>query len=483
MNLRLIQQQSQKLILSPQMRQFLRLLQLPLAQLLQTVETELSENPVLEEVTEQNERLGEVSPGSETEAPSPTKSDAQELRLGESFENLNKMEEALGDGVSDSRPSLSDPKDLQKNKDYQASLITRPEALSDFLLSQMRLLDLNDEGGKIAQEIIGNIDENGYLKASIEEMAQSLAVPVERIDKILAAIQEFDPPGVGARNLQEALLIQLRRKGPEAGLARTLVEQHLELLRKRDWAGLAKILQVDLGEIREAAQIISKLDPKPGRTFYVEEPTAVTPDALVEFDEEQDGKLKVTVNEGELPPLRISSYYRRLLRDPSLDEQAKNFIRIKIQSAMDFLTALRQRKSTLQEITETIVRIQREFFEKGFSHLRPLRLKDVASEIGVHESTISRAIQGKYISTPQGTIPYRSFFSAKLDTLTGEEESQKSAMERIRRLIQNEKPEAPYSDEDILKILKGEGVVIARRTVAKYRDLLKILPSHMRRRK
>jgi RNA polymerase sigma-54 factor len=261
------------------------------------------------------------------------------------------------------------------------------------------------------------------------------------------------------------------------------VSLHLPLLEKRDWGELARVLRVDLEEVKKAAEIIAHLEPKPGRTFYSEEPIAVTPDATVSFNEEGQEAYKIEIHDETVPELRINSYYRHLLRNKTTDEKTKVFIREKIQSAINFLRALKLRKSTLREITEEIVRVQSQFFDKGFSHLVPLRLKDIAHTLGIHESTVSRALQGKYIATPQGTIPYKSFFSTRLETLHGEAESQKSIMEKIKSLVEKEDSGNPLSDQAIVGVLNQEGILIARRTVAKYRDLLKILPSHLRRKK
>jgi len=475
---RMIQHQSQKLILSPQIRQYLKLLQMPVAELKQAVQAELSENPMLEEP---------VAPSPEETSPAPEEAASREgeataeLRLGESFERFRELDENFREGYQANQTSLEDPRSLQKWKNFQDSLITKPEALSDFLLWQIRFMDFTEKEKKIAIEIIGNINEEGYLKASLEEIQASSESSHGEVAEVLKEIQYLDPPGIGARDLREALSIQLKKKGPEAALALKIVSEHLALLEKRDWRQLAKILQVDIGAVKKAAQSITRLEPRPGRTFYVEEPIAVTPDATISFEDDQRHKLRIEVHDEHVPELRINVYYRRLLRDKSTDPKAKAFLRDKMVAAVNFLKALQLRKSTLRDMTEEIVKAQPDFFEKGFAHLRPLRLKDIASNLGVHESTVSRALHGKYISTPQGTIPYKSFFSTKLATTHGEVESQKSIMVKIQHMVNGENPKSPLSDQTIVGTLQGEGIQIARRTVAKYRDLLKILPSHLRR--
>lgn len=479
---RLIQQQTQKQILSPQIRQYLRLLQMPMMELSQAVETELTENPMLEEISSSSgEEESLISP-SPSDTP-PAENGTTELQLGEANEVLPSADDEVWTDYDYADLAGRDPKDMQKRRDYQESLLTKSEALSDFLLWQVRFLNLNESDKKIAEEIIGNINEEGYLQGTVEEIATICHTSQIEVEKILMLIQQFDPPGIGARSLQEALILQLKKKGAEGALALEIVSKHLSLLEKRDWQQISRILSVNEQEIKNAAQLISRLEPKPGRTFYSEEPIAITPDATISFGEEDEGKLKIEVHDESIPELRVNPYYRRLLRSKSTDEKAKVFLREKLQSAINFMKALTLRKSTLHEITEEIIKAQPEFFYKGFSHLQPLRLKDIAQNLGIHESTVSRAIQGKYISTPQGTIPYKSFFSTKLETTSGEAESQKSIMEKIRSLIDKEDAKTPLSDQEIMARLQQEGIVIARRTVAKYRELLKVLPSHLRRQK
>jgi len=475
---RLFQHQTQKLILSPQIRQYLRLLQLPLMDLAQAVESEMSENPLLEEKDAPSENEAD-----ETALNPADHRNSEELNVGESFERLSKWDDDHGENLNYQDLGWRASGEVQKEKDFQETLITREEALSEYLLWQSRFLGLSEDEAKIAEEIVGNIDEQGYLKSSVEEIAAACKADPAAVESILEKVQGLEPPGVGARNLQEALLLQLKRKELHDSLAATIVKSHLPLLEKRDWNQLAKTLNLDLAEIKKAAETIVRLEPRPGRSFYAAEPTAVTPDAVVRLNEEQDPPLTIEILQERIPQLRISAYYRKLLQDKTLDAKTKEFLKSKLQNAMDFLKAIGQRKSTLHEITLSIVKEQTEFFEKGFSHLKPLRLKDIAQNLNIHESTVSRAISGKYIQTPQGTIPYRSFFSSRVDTTSGEAESQRSIMAKIKKIISTEDPAKPLSDQEIVKILQKEGMVIARRTVAKYRDLLKVLPSHLRRQK
>lgn len=486
---RLSQNQSQKMVLSPQIRQYLKLLQLPLLELQQAVETEMAENPVLEEKIAPKPEAEEMSvDGTAEDAVPAEKSASEEIKLGDSFENFSEMDTDFQGLDTATDFGIPDRVSHQKQRDYQETLITQPELLWDFLTWQVRFLDLSEAEKKIAVEIIGAIDQDGYLQTPLEEIASSNGASAGEAEKILRSIQELDPPGVGARNLQESLLLQLKRKDPEgSALAVKIVSECLPLLERRDWQAIAKTVQADPEQIRHAEKMIAHLDPRPGRTFSGESSQTVIPDATISFTDEEDdngdGPLKIDIHEESVPELRINPYYRRLLRNPRTDEKTRAFIREKLQSALNFMRAIQLRKSTLREITEEIVKAQPDFLEKGFSHLRPLRLKDIASNIGIHESTVSRAISGKYISTPQGLIPYRSFFSSKLESTTGESESQKSMLEKVRHLVDGEDKANPLSDQDLVKMLQKEGTVIARRTVAKYRDLLKILPSHLRRKR
>jgi RNA polymerase sigma-54 factor len=285
-------------------------------------------------------------------------------------------------------------------------------------------------------------------------------------------------------NLKKSgLLLQLERKGPVTELAKKIVKEHLPLLEKKQWDQIAKLTEAPIEKIREAAHLIAHLDPKPGTTFYGEDSIAVTPDAAIYYDDAEEGKLNVEVTDEDIPELRVSSYYRKLAKDSKLDEASRKFLKDKIQAAIEFVKALGQRRSTLYQITEELVKAQWEFFDKGFSHLKPLRLKDISARLGIHESTVSRALQGKYVSTPRGTLPYKSFFSTKLETAQGDGESQKSIMEKIREMIREENPQNPLSDQAMATQLQNEGIRIARRTVAKYREMMKILPAHLRRNK
>jgi len=468
------QHQSQKMTLSPQMRVFLHLLHLPILDLRQAVEDALEENPMLEEVSRSNDSEIVETPES---SPATAKDDEPEETLPDDWSAKDPL--TFTNAPSDL--SRRKPEDTRKIMDFQETMITRPESLFDYLEWQMHFLDLTGPQKKIATEIVGNIDPDGYLKATLEEIAAASHVETSATEEVLKKIQSLDPPGVGARDLREALLIQLERKGPEATLAREIVREHIDLLAKKDWKMLARIFSASETEIRKASELVAHLDPKPGRSFYVENAIAVTPDATISIKEGTEDGLEIEIHNDVIPELRINAEYRQMLREKGIDGKTKEFLRTRLANGMDFMKAINLRGSTLRAITDEIVRAQPLFFTRGFAHLRPLRLKDIAERVNLHESTISRAIHGKYLKTPQGTIPYKSFFSQKVATDNGDGESQKSILERIRSLIEKEAPRKPLSDQAIVQKLKEEGITLARRTVAKYRETLKILPTHLRK--
>lgn len=478
---RLIQTQSQKLILSPQIKQYIKLLPLPITELQNAIEQEIAENPALEE-----DLTYAALDTKEPESNEPEVEKNDELDFQETFEKLEQLDEDLKSTLySDYGSKLESLEDLEKKHNYRESLINKASSLSDYLLWQLNFLELSSEERKIAEHIVGNLDTNGYLTISCDEVAKSLETSADEVKNILSRIQTLDPAGVGAQNLQECLLIQLQqhKANPYASTAMMIIKKHFKLLEKRDYPTLTKALSASDEKIKKTIELITSLEPKPGRIFVEQETTVITPDASVYPNEENDGTYTIEIHDEHIPQLRINKKYRQMLKDPKLDKKTKDYLKSKINAAFWFMKAVDQRKSTLREITEKIITAQEGFFERGFSFLKPLRLRDIAEQIGIHESTISRAISEKYINTPQGTIPYKMFFSNKMETDDGAIESQKSIMEKIRLIIENEDPKNPHSDAKLVSLLTARGIKIARRTVAKYRELLKFLPSHMRRKR
>ena len=344
------------------MRVYLHLLHLPIMDLRQAVEDALEENPMLEEVAHSEEPEN-------TDAPAPSSAKSTDDETEETLPDDWAAKDPLAFTNAPCDLSRCKPEDTRKIKDFQETLITQPESLFDYLEWQLHFLDLAVPEKKIAAEIIGNIDPEGYLKATLEEIASASHAETSAVEAVLRKIQSLDPPGIGARDLREALLIQIERKSPQAILAREIVREHLGLVAKKDWKMLAKIFSVSEPEIKRSADLISKLDPKPGQSFYVDEAIAITPDATVSIKDGTEDGLEIEIHNDFVPGLRINAEYRRMMHEKGLDEKTKEFLKTRLASGLDFLKAIDLRGSTLRAITDEIVRAQPLFFTRGFSHL------------------------------------------------------------------------------------------------------------------
>jgi len=357
-------------------------------------------------------------------------------------------------------------------------VLTRSTSLTEHLIWQLRMSGLTPAEETAAAMMIGNLDADGYLQMRIEDIAQNTDQDYDIVERVLARIQELDPPGVGARDLRECLLLQLHFRGQGESLAARIIHDSLPLLETKRYDKIARELGVTIEDVVAAAHEIASLEPKPGRNFGDGDIRYITPDVFVQ---KVGDEWVVTLNEEGLPRLRVSQFYRRVLSEaPQTD--AKRYIQEKMRAAQWLIKSIQQRQRTLYLVTSSIVRFQREFFDHGISHLKPLVLKDVAMDIEMHESTVSRATANKYVHTPQGTFELKFFFTSSLQCADGDEVSAESVKDRIRSIISQEKPEKPYSDQEIAKMLSAERVAIARRTVAKYREMMGVLPSSKRRR-
>jgi RNA polymerase sigma-54 factor len=332
----------------------------------------------------------------------------------------------------------------------------------------------------IGDYLIGSLDESGYLTCDLEEVAHTFGVGVDEVDKVLELIQNFDPPGVGARNLQECLLLQLKYRGQADSIAAAIIRDHFDEFKQKKYVDIARKLRISVQDVQDQCKLISTLDPKPGLEVVAEDPKYVIPDLIVDTI---DGKYIVYLNDRNIPRLRVSQHYHdelmREVRDG--DSEAREFINARLKSAKWLIQTIEQRRRTMVKVMECIVRKQRDFFDKGTAFLRPLTLQQVASEINMHESTVSRVTTNKYVQTPRGVFELKFFFSSSLGTQDGGEVSAKSAKDKIRRIIEAETDRTPLSDQKIADMLKKEGLNIARRTVAKYREQLNILPARMRK--
>jgi RNA polymerase sigma-54 factor len=468
-------QQSQSLalqqILAPQLQQSLLILQTPLLELRNLVQQEMETNPVLEELSDEPSIDGPN--GAEPSADNNFK---------EEFEKLASLDEEWRDYMAQSASYSSEgfrgSQEAQDKRQFFFDSIAVQETLQQNLVSQLNQTALNADDRKTAELIIGNIDDNGFLQSTTEEMALSSGVPKEDLEKMLALIQGFYPPGVGARDLRECLLIQLQREGRESGIEYKIVSEHMEDLGKRRFPEIARRMGISVEEVQEAANNIARLNPRPGQVFAAAPQNYVLPDVTVE---KVDGDYQIILNNEQIPHLRISNTYKDIIAQDNNGSEVKDYIRDKIRSGKFLIRSIHQRQQTISNIAHQIVSRQRDFFEHGPSHLKPMTMGEIADAVGVHETTVSRAVSGKYMATPQGIFEMKYFFTPGYQTSTGESMSNTSVKEAILDLVKHEDGNAPLSDQEIVEILSERGIPIARRTVAKYRTELNILPSHMRR--
>jgi RNA polymerase sigma-54 factor len=473
---KLTQRQVQRLglVITPQLRQAIKILQLPRDELDALLHEEIDQNPLLavdagEEVVPTPE---EAPPASEEP---PAAAPAEEIDWRAYLENYHEDMPAL--------PPTGTDEDDDERLNLVENQPNRTESLADHLAEQLRFNNLTAEEEQIASLIIGNLNSDGYLQDSIEGIAASAGVPVELATRVLESIQACDPPGVAARDVRECLLLQLRAQGlddpttpdPALSLAGTIVRDHLSALEGRRFERLAKDLGVTVEEVTQAVKIITSLDPKPGRNFDEGEIHYVEPDVYIH---KIGDDYVVTLNEDGLPRLKISASYRRLLAE---EGAAKDYVQEKLRAATWLIKSIHQRQRTLLLVAQSIVKFQREFLTHGVLQMRPLVLRDVAEDVGLHESTVSRAIANKYVATPRGIHALKKFFTTGLKGPQGQDVAAESVKERIRELINNEDSDRPLSDEEIAQLLSSDNVNIARRTVAKYRESMNILPSAKRK--
>jgi RNA polymerase sigma-54 factor len=464
--------QRQQLVMTPKLQQALKLLQMPTIELQQMLKQEIMENPLLDEedelleTQEEEQERQETATKEEEKATDPDPDEPEEkVDWEEYLQSGWEMSAGLGEEVQE---------------DFVERVPVAKRSFTDQLISQLRIATDDERTIEIGDYLVGSLDESGYLTCDLEEVAQTFRTGVDEVGKVLGIIQTFDPPGVGARNLQECLLIQLGARGLEDSLAAKIIRDHFDDFKQKRYPELAKKLKVSIQEIQNQSQVISTLDPKPGFEIVAADPQYVIPDLVVD---KVDDKYVVYLNDKNIPRLRINHVYQEeLLKDgKDGDRETKEFIQSRLKSARWLIQTIEQRRRTMVKVMECIVDKQREFFEKGTTYLRPLTLQQVASEINMHESTVSRVTTSKYVQTPRGVFALKFFFSSSLGTQDGGEISAKSAKDKIRRIIEQEDSHNPLSDQKIADILRKDGLNIARRTVAKYREQLGLLPARMRR--
>ena len=468
----------QELKLAPRMMQALRFLQAPWPELRELVRTELEQNPVLEE------KLGDAAPPAAeplTAAAFDDVDQENDFEPDDFGREVDALEKMLEPRPLEEAPGLPPPSpEAEEKRQFFLDSITAPPSLHAHLEEQLNESGLAEAQKRAGEYIIGNVDENGWLAADLAEVAREAGVPEAVVAETLAVIQDFDPPGVAARSLQECLLIQLRRAGhgPEAPAVR-LVSRHLDGLGERSAADLAAALGIREPEAAEALKHIALLDPKPGAKFSAPPAVFVTPE--VEIRRTAEGDYVVEMLKDALPRLRISAEYEAMLEDPATAAEAKKYLAEKIRSGRFVMDSLHQRRETVRRLAEEIAAAQKEFFEHGISKLKPLTMGAVAEKLGVHETTVGRAAAGKYARTPQGVFELKFFFTGGLKTADGGSISTEAVKEAVAKAIAHEDLRKPLSDQAIAEKLKGQGLQVARRTVAKYREQLGLPPAHKRK--
>jgi RNA polymerase sigma-54 factor len=505
----------QQLVMTPQLQQAIKILQLSLPELEAIVQSELEQNPMLEPldqspaeaasesempdpeaaessdgeplpaeadgaVTANSDDDWETGAREEKTAPTTVETEARDAAL--EIKELNSLEkldwreylETYSNNWQESAPPDSDD-------DHRSALENTPlrrSTLEDHMMWQLRMSNLTENDQKIGATIIYNLNEDGYLETPVEELASQLEIQPEEVERVLARVQRFDPPGVAARNLRECLLAQLQNLGMEESLAAQIVKNHLDLLEKHRYAEIAKVLGVPVETVGQSAKVISVLEPKPGRDYGGAEPTYVVPDVYIQKVGEE---YVVTLNRDAVPRLRLAGYYQRVLNDADVATETREYLQERLRSARWLVKSIYQRQQTIFKVATSIVKFQRAFFDHGISMLKPLVLKDVAEDIGMHESTISRATANKYAHTPQGIYELKFFFTSGVKGASGEDVSAETVKEEIRAMVTAETPMSPLSDQAIAEMLRVKQINIARRTVAKYRQAMGIPPSANRK--
>jgi len=465
---------TQQLIMTPQLQMAIKLLQLSRLELMDTIQQELEENPALEEDTpevsadDQHPDSGDISPT----ATSPTKEVTMEEKIRDDIDWSNYIDEYNSSGRIHFESERKDTPNFE-------SFLSRKESLPEHLLWQLLMIFPTEEEEKIGSLITGNLNKDGYLDANLEELADTLVTSVEKIEQVLSKMQTFDPVGVCARDLCECLLIQARHFNMDNTIVTDIVKNHLNHLENKNYKAIAKALKATIEEVVSAVTIIKSLEPRPGRQFSDEEPQYIIPDIFV-YKFEND--FIIVLNDDGMPKLRVNSFYRNAIKQgKKIPDQAKDYVQEKMRSATWLIRSIHQRQKTIYRVMESILKFQRDFFERGIAYLKPMVLRDVAEDISMHESTISRVTTNKYAHTPQGIFELKYFFNSSIKRVHGEAIASASVQDKIKQIIEGENPKKPYSDDKISKLLKEANINIARRTVAKYREILKVLPSNKRK--
>jgi RNA polymerase sigma-54 factor len=484
--LQLSQRLTQSLVLSPQLQHSLALLQAPTLELKALVEQELEQNPVLEEIAAPETELQDKPVPEDDDAPAEPPFEAASEQGVEApvddfqaeFDQLVQLDQEWRDHFSQMNVSVRRSPEEEEKRQFMFDSLTAGTSLAEALMGQVRETHLTDEQRRIAELIVGNIDDYGYLKTTVAELSASISLPEQKISEVLKIIQTFDPPGVGAGDLRECLLLQLERAGRQESLEYRIVRDFMNELGKRRIPEIARGTGQPIDEVQAALARIARLEPRPGRAFLPDNDQYVLPEVFVQRSGDD---FVVTTNDEQIPHLRISNTYKDLMARGGNPPEVNNYIREKIRAGKFLIKSLHQRQQTILNIAREIVQRQREFMDKGLAHLKPMTMAQIAGVVGVHETTVSRAVSGKYMQTPQGIFEMRFFFTAGLHSAAGADVSNASVKDMIAEIFKNEDTARPLPDQEVVAMLAAKGITIARRTVAKYRDELHILPSNLRK--
>jgi RNA polymerase sigma-54 factor len=464
---------SQQLIMTPQLQMAIKLLQLSRLELMDAIHQELVENPALEEI---QETAPDATVAEKTESQSEESQSTKEITIEERIPDEMDWSNYIDEFNTPGRFRMETERKERINFE---SFTAKKESLKDHLLWQLLMTFPTENEEKIGSLIVGNLNRDGYLDITVEDLVKTSACTPEKVQQVLTRLQTFDPIGVCARNLKECLLIQVSHLGLENSLVTDIVQNHINHLENKNYKVISKALKTSLESVISAVNIIKGLEPKPGREFSDEVHRYITPDIYVH---KLDNEFVITLNDDGLPRLRINSYYQNAVnRGGTITGTEKEYLQDKLRSAAWLIRSIHQRQKTIYKVMKSILHFQQDFFEKGVAHLRPMVLRDVAMDISMHESTISRVTTNKYAYTPQGIFELKYFFNSSINRVHGGSIASASVQEKIRQVIESEFPAHPYSDKKIVGILKKSNINIARRTVAKYREIMKILPSSKRK--
>jgi RNA polymerase sigma-54 factor len=466
---------TQQLIMTPQLQMAIKLLQLSRLELLNTIRKELEENPTLEE--EIHEVSSEESLDGQSDKASTDSASTEEVTIKENIrEDDIDWNNYINEYSSSGRTHFE--AERKESPDFE-SFIAHKESLRDHLLWQLLMTSPTQEEEKIGSLIVGNLNEDGYLEASVENLATMSGSDPDKIEQVLSLMQTFDPTGVCARDLRECLLIQARYYDLDDTIVIKIIEDHLNHLENKNYRAIAKSLKISIEDVITAVKVIKGLEPRPGREFAEEEAQYINPDVFVY---KLENEFVILVNDDGMPRLHVNNFYKNAFKDGgTFSDDAKEYIQEKMRSATWLIRSIHQRQKTIYKVMESILKFQRSFFEKGIAYLKPMVLRDVAEDIGMHESTISRVTTNKYVHTPRGIFELKYFFNSSIQRVQGDAIASASVQEKIRQIIESEDPKKPYSDDKISKLLKESNISIARRTVAKYREMMRVLPSNKRK--